>query len=171
MLVTGGMTAALARSVGDYTDPGLICLDLRGEDPVSVIHELGQLLQRAGRIQDPLPFYHAALTREFLSSTATGTGLAFPHARIQGLDRISLAVGRCARPITWGARGGAGVHLVFLLLVPATEGTEYLLLISALARLEREGSLLARLREARSPAEAFSLLKGIPVQTGRFAAP
>jgi mannitol/fructose-specific phosphotransferase system IIA component (Ntr-type) len=61
------------------------------------------------------------------------------------------------------------VRLVFLLAVPATESTEYLLLVSSLARLERERPILDRLQEASTPLEVLNLLKELRVQPGRPA--
>jgi len=153
MLSTEVLPSSVGPSLADYTAEPLIDLHLRGADATSVIQELARVLQRAGRIPDLLPFYHAALNREFLSSTATGAGLAFPHARVHGLERISMAVGRCEPPIPWGARGSPEVRLVFLLAVPATESTDYLLLISALMRLTEGGPAFEALLQARTPLE------------------
>jgi PTS system nitrogen regulatory IIA component len=169
MLSPEVLSTSVGASLADYTGESLIHLRLEGGDPTSVIQELSRVLRRDGRIPDLLPFYHAALNREFLSSTATGSGLAFPHARVHGLDRISMAVGRCEVPMAWGARGNPAVRLVFLLAVPATESTEYLLLVSSLARLEREKLLLDRLQKASTPLEVLNLLKEIRVQPGRPA--
>jgi mannitol/fructose-specific phosphotransferase system IIA component (Ntr-type) len=167
MLSSEVLHPTVGPSLADYTNERLILSFLLGGEPTSVIQELAQVLHREGRIADVLPFYHAALNREFLSSTATGSGMAFPHARVPGLDRISMAVGRCAPPISWGPKGNPTVRLVFLVAVPATEGTEYLLLVSGLARLERERLLLDRLLQARAPLEILDLLKAIRVQPGR----
>jgi mannitol/fructose-specific phosphotransferase system IIA component (Ntr-type) len=159
MLSPDVLPTSVGPSLASYTDEGLIQLRLEGGDPASVIHELGRALQREGRIPDSLPFYHAALNREFLSSTATGSGLAFPHARIPGLERISMAVGRCESPIPWGAKGSPGVRLVFLLAVPATESTDYLLLISALARLGEGSPAFQSLMDAHTPRQMKAALE------------
>jgi PTS system nitrogen regulatory IIA component len=169
MLSSEVLHPTVGPSLADYTGERLIHLHLQGADPTSVIQELAQALQQDGRIVDLLPFYHAALNREFLSSTATGSGLAFPHARIHGLDRISMAVGRCEPPIAWGAKGNPAVRFVFLLAVPATESTEYLLLVSGLARLERERPVLERLQRAHTPVEMLRRLREIRVQPSRPA--
>ncbi|NOS70392.1 MAG: PTS sugar transporter subunit IIA, partial [Verrucomicrobia bacterium] len=74
-----------AMTLADFTSPGLIIPHLRGQDAASVIQELSQALQREQRIPDSLPFYHAALNREFMVSTDMEAGMAFPHARLPAL--------------------------------------------------------------------------------------
>ncbi len=91
-------------TLADFTSPGLIIPSLRGKDVASVIQELGQALQRKGRIPDLLPFYHAALNREYLLSTEMEAGMAFPHARAPGLNGLAFALGRSAEPLGWGAK-------------------------------------------------------------------
>jgi len=122
-------------SLADFTSADLMVPQLRGRDAATVIRELCSVLQRAARVPDLLPFYHAALNREFLLSTAMDYGLAFPHARVIGLSRLSFALGRSAEPLLWVPKDRPPVRLVFLCAVPATEATTYLLLTSSMARL------------------------------------
>jgi mannitol/fructose-specific phosphotransferase system IIA component (Ntr-type) len=69
-------------SVADFTHEALIAPQLSELDTAGVIQELSPLLQQEARIPDLPPFYHAALNREFLVSTAMDYGMAFPHARV-----------------------------------------------------------------------------------------
>ena len=74
-------------TLADFTSGGLLVPRLRGRDAASVIQELSQVLQRETRIPDLLPFYHAALNREFMVSTNMEAGMAFPHARLPAVIR------------------------------------------------------------------------------------
>jgi mannitol/fructose-specific phosphotransferase system IIA component (Ntr-type) len=135
-------------TLADFTQPGLIVPHLRGRDATSVIHELSLVLQRAGVVPDLLPFYHAALTREFLLSTDFESGIAYPHARLPGIKALTFAFGRSDEPFAWSPRFIHPVRLVFLLAVPATDSTNYLPLLSGLARLSADNRLLEVLRNA-----------------------
>ena len=75
-----------AMTLADFTSAGLIIPHLRGQDVATVIQELSQAMRRERRVPDLLPFYHAALNREFLVSTDMEAGMAFPHARLPGLQ-------------------------------------------------------------------------------------
>src|SRR5215813_9227992 len=129
-------------TLADYTSPGLIIPHVRGPDVAAVIQELSHAMQREGRVPDLLPFYHAALNREFLVSTDVEAGMAFPHARQAGLRELSFAFGRIDPPLHWGTGNGRMVGVVFLIAVPATDATQHLLLISGLVRLARDTRLV-----------------------------
>ena len=158
-------------TLADFTSPCLILPSLRGKDVASVIQELGQALQREGRIPDLLPFYHAALNREYLLSTEMEAGMAFPHARAPGLNGLAFALGRSAEPLGWGAKAARSVRLVFLIAVPATDSTQYLQLISGLARLAKERQLVEKLHAAQDTFQVFELLQQITLRGSAIGEP
>jgi PTS system fructose-specific IIC component len=153
-------------TLADFTSPGLIIPQLRGLDVATVIQELSQALQREGRVPDLLPFYHAALNREFLLSTGWETGMAFPHARLAAVKEVSFALGRCQEPLSWGQRNTGSVKLVFLIAVPATDVTQYLAVVSGLARLSRNPNLLERLYAAQDTFQILDVLHQVPLRNG-----
>ena len=161
------MTSALAEpamSLADFTGPAMIVPNLRGRDVTSVIQELSQALQREGCVQDLLPFYHAALNREFLASTDVETGIALPHARLTGVKSLAFAFGRTSEPLMWTKHAASPVRLVFLIAVPATDATQYLLLISGLARLAKNPVLLEKLKSAGDTFQILDLLREVPLR-------
>jgi mannitol/fructose-specific phosphotransferase system IIA component (Ntr-type) len=152
-------------TLAEFTSAGMIVPQLSGGDPASVIQELCQALQREKRVTDLLPFYQAALNREFLVSTDMEAGMAFPHARLPGLKSLAFALGRSGLPLNWGAKAGQPVRLVFLLAVPATESTRYLLLISGLARLARQSGQVAKLLAAPDATRMFEVLQEVQLRS------
>jgi mannitol/fructose-specific phosphotransferase system IIA component (Ntr-type) len=158
-------------SLADFTMPALIRPDLRGGEVPSVLHELCDLLHREGRVPELLPFYHAALNREFLSSSAMESGMAFPHARPAGLARLTFALGRSSRPLTWGPRGLVPVTLVFLLAVPPGDSGDYLRLLGALTRLGRSPAWLDQVRAAPDAESLHAILARVSLKTISSAGP
>lgn len=155
--------------VADFTDTSLIVPELRERDMAGVVKELAQRLHVQGWVQDILPFYNAALTREYLSSTATGSGLAFPHARIQSLDRLRFALGRSAEPFGWGTPRRTMVQLVFVVAAPLRDSASYLYLLSGLALLGKSGALLAQLQQAPTPEQMLEILQKLPLRVAEPA--
>jgi mannitol/fructose-specific phosphotransferase system IIA component (Ntr-type) len=143
-------------TLADFTSSGLVIPRLHGREVASIIQELSQALQREGRVSDWLPFFHAALNREFLVGTNMEMGMAFPHARMAGLKQLSFAFGRSDEPLAWSKRGAHSVRLVFLSAVPPSDSTQYLSLISGLARLAKDPRLLDRIHSA---ADTFQILE------------
>jgi nitrogen PTS system EIIA component len=153
----------------EFTAPGLIVPQLRSRDVAGVIQELSQALLRERRVPDLLMFYHAALNRELLVSTDTEAGMAFPHARLAGLEELSFAFGRAAHPLAWRAGAGESVRFVFLIAVPATESAQYLQLISGLVRLAKDADAMQSLGTVPDVKQLFHILSQVGVR--HMAAP
>src|SRR5688500_3962680 len=93
-----------------------IQMELRGTDKSSVLKELVALvpeIRKEGSHQEL--FLHALLERERLHTTATGEGVALPHARnpLAGiLKRPILIFGRHSPGIPFGALDNKPVQLL-----------------------------------------------------------
>ena len=73
--------------------------------------------------------------RESLMGTATGGGVAVPHARIESLQVPVLAFGRAASSgVDWNSPDGQPVHFVFLVLTPERQEGVQLQILAAIAR-------------------------------------
>jgi nitrogen PTS system EIIA component len=164
MLVKAPTVSAAQLSLADFTDPGLIRPDLRERDIAGAIKELTQLLHAQGCVPDVLPFYNAALTREYLSSTATENGLAFPHARSHSFARLRFAFGRSPEPFAWGTPGKTLVQFVFVVVAPTADSSAYLHLLSGLAKLGKSDLLLAELRKAKTSECLWAIFKKFPLR-------
>ena len=156
-------------SLAAFTSEALILPQLRGRDTSTAIHELSKTLEREVCVPGMLPVYQSALNREYLVSTATECGMAFPHARLSAVDRICFALGRATEPIAWG--GARTVHIVFLLAVPATDASDYLSLLSRLTALAKDSDIRGRLMIAESAAAIYQILKSVQLVPGRTSAP
>jgi len=152
-------------TLADFTSPGLIIPRLRGKEAASAIKELSQVLQMENRVPDVLPFYQAALNREFMASTDMEAGMAFPHARVAGVKQVAFALGRSEARLRWGLRAVTAVRLVFLIAVPATDSTQYLLLVSGLARLSKENGLVEKLHTAQDTFQMMEVLRQVELRT------
>lgn len=157
-------------NLADFTRPALLNPFLKAGDATASILELSEGLGREGLIPDPKTFYEAVQRREELSPTNTEHGWALPHARVAGLTRPWLALGRSAKSVRW--TGGAEVKLVMLLAAPEpdTKG-HYLKLISMWARLIRQTDLTTQLLQADDALQMFEALGGIQRQRATECAP
>ena len=152
-----------AASLAHYTASALIVPNLLGRDAAGIIHELCQALHRERCLPDVLPFYHTALNHELLFNSVLESGIAVPHARLTAVQRLQFAFGRTPEPVTWGARSGRAVDLVFLIAVPATDAASYLHLLSAIARTGERPELLKALHEATCAEDLLEVLGGVPI--------
>jgi PTS system nitrogen regulatory IIA component len=94
------------------------------------------------------------LKRERLGSTGVGGGIAIPHGKLPGLNKIFGLFARLAKPIDFEALDDNPVDLVFLLLAPDSAGADHLKALAKVARLFREPGMATKLR-ASGDAEAL----------------
>lgn len=95
---------------------------------------------------DERQIFETLLEREKLGSTGIGDGIAIPHGKLPGLDRIHGALARLSRPIDFESLDGQPVDLVFLLLAPEDAGADHLKALARIARMLRIPGVADRLR-------------------------
>jgi PTS system nitrogen regulatory IIA component len=100
----------------------------------------------------------ALLERERLGSTALGRGVAAPHARLDGLDRVCGVFCQIDRPIDFDAPDEAPVDLVFALIAPEDTGAEHLLALAKVSRTLRDQAVTAKLRSCADSAALYAVL-------------
>lgn len=98
------------------------------------------------------------MERERLGSTAMGHGVAIPHARIDGIDRIVGVFARLDRPVDFEAADGEGVDLVFCLLAPEEAGADHLRMLAKVSRLFRDQDTRAKLRATADANALYALI-------------
>ena len=98
------------------------------------------------------------IAREKLGSTAMGFGVAIPHARIEGLERIVGFFARLERPVDFDAADGESVDLVFVLLAPEDAGADHLRALAKVSRALRDDALRGKLRHTDATDALHALL-------------
>jgi PTS system nitrogen regulatory IIA component len=100
----------------------------------------------------------AATERERLGSTGVGNGVALPHARIEGMDKVVAAFARLSEPLDFDAVDDRPVDLVCFLLAPADCGGAHLRALARVSRLLRRPETRQRLRAAPNAESLFAIL-------------
>ena len=100
----------------------------------------------------------ALLAREEEGSTGVGSGVAVPHARVKGLDRVRGIFFRLETPVDFGAVDDQPVDLVFALLAPPETRTEHLRALARVSRALRRPEMREQLRQARTQDAMQALL-------------
>ncbi|WP_417262373.1 PTS sugar transporter subunit IIA [Celeribacter sp.] len=96
--------------------------------------------------------------RESLGPTGVGHGVALPHARIEGLDRVVGTFLRLESPMDFDAVDRQPVDLVFALFAPAESGVDHLKALALVSRTMRNGDICAKLRANIEPATLHAIL-------------
>jgi PTS system nitrogen regulatory IIA component len=150
-----------AMGIADLIEPDRVIVGVRSPDKPQLLKEL------AGRAAallslDAQLVLDLLAAREALGSTGVGEGVAVPHARISGLATPFGLFARLKRPIDYESVDERPVDLVFLLLTPATVGTDHLAALAAVSRRLRDRRTTEKLQSARSDRELYDALTGAP---------
>ncbi|NKQ57781.1 PTS sugar transporter subunit IIA [Amycolatopsis sp. K13G38] len=111
----------------------LVDLGLAGADRHEVTKSLAERMVKAGRVTDAEGFLADVKAREEQMPTGIEGGIGIPHARSRHVTEPTLAFGRCASGVDFGASDGPA-HLVFLIAAPEGGGSEHMTILASLAR-------------------------------------
>lgn len=143
----------------DILAPDALATSLAVNGKRALFQKVGQLAATAYSM-DALTVADALFERERLGSTGFGGGVAIPHAKIPGLDRMRGVVALLDPAMPFDAVDDAPVDIVFALLSPVDSGAEHLKTLARVSRYLREEGHVARLRGANSSEALHALLAG-----------
>lgn len=107
----------------------------------------------------------ALLEREAAGSTGVGQGVAVPHARLPGLDRMRAVVVRLEQPIDFDSVDDLPVDLMVALFAPEeAAASEHLRALARVSRLLRQPEVREQVRQAKS-ADAIHVVLGSELAT------
>ena len=99
------------------------------------------------------------LEREALQSTGIGEGVAIPHGKLVGLDRLLASFARSVEGVDFDSIDGQATHHFFLLVVPEHSGGRYLKALARISRFFRDASFRQRLSEAEGAADVIRAIE------------
>lgn len=109
--------------------------------------------------------FDALQDRESLGPTGVGHGVALPHARVRGIERVKGAFVRLEKPLAFDAVDRQPVDLVFALFAPEDAGVDHLKALALVSRTLRDTTVCTKLRANSDPATIYAILtEGIATQ-------
>jgi PTS system nitrogen regulatory IIA component len=91
----------------------------------------------------------ALLDRERIGSTGIGQGVAIPHIKITGAERMYGVLVRLETPVDYDAIDGLPVDIIFMLLAPAeSKTTQHLKMLAQISRFLKDAKTCDAIRAA-----------------------
>ncbi|MBT2881773.1 PTS transporter subunit EIIA [Streptomyces sp. McG5] len=147
----------------------LVDVDLFADTKEAAARSLAERMAAAGRVTDLEAFLADVAAREAQMPTGLDGGIGIPHCRSVHVTEPTLAFGRSADGIDFGAPDGPA-DLIFLIAAPAGADDDHLTILSALARRLADSTFTEALRAERDPARAAALIRGeTPPEAGADA--
>jgi PTS system nitrogen regulatory IIA component len=102
--------------------------------------------------------FDVLLERERLGTTGVGNGIAIPHGKLAGIDRLYGLFARLETPIDFDAIDEQPVDLIFMLLAPENAGADHLKALARVSRLLRDKATCEKLRGSDRADALYALL-------------
>jgi len=140
--------------LADVLTPERVSTTVSAADKEQVLRGLAQMF--TGR--DPEAVYRVFQDRELLASTGIGSGVAIPHGRMAGLDRIEAALAICREGVDFDAVDGLPARIFVAVIAPERHTGDHLKTLARISRLLRRDDVRQSLLDAADPAMAYEVV-------------
>ena len=144
-------------NIADLITPQSVIASFRVSSKKQALQELAK--KAASLVGQPEKLVYDVLSeRERLGTTGVGLGIAIPHGKLPGLERMTGLFARLDKPVDFEAIDNQPVDLVFLMLAPEDAGTDHLKALARVSRLLRDRAVCAKLRGTDDADALYALL-------------
>jgi len=144
--------------IEDLITPDSVLCNANARSKKRCLEILSELLIRSVPDISGDDIFESLIDRERLGCTSLEQGVAFPHCRVEGLNKSVAALVKLSEAVDFDAPDDEPVDLVFALAVPSDPDSERQVDISRIAEQLRDPQLRARLREAKTSRELYDAL-------------
>ena len=143
----------------ELISPEVVKVPLDAGTKEEVLRELVNVLKDAGKIKDVTGALEALHKREQMGSTGLESGIAVPHAKTDGVERLTMAIGVSREGIDYESLDGKPSRLFFLMLAPPGQTGPHLEALAEIAKITRSKGLCDLLMNAPSSDEIVRLFR------------
>ncbi len=143
--------------IGELISAAGVIANLRATSKKQALQDLSR---RAAEVtgQPERAIFEVLIERERLGTTGVGNGIAIPHGKLPGLDRLYGLFARLEKPIDYDSIDDQPVDLICLLLAPETAGADHLKALARVSRLLRDRAVCEKLRGSDNTDAVYALL-------------
>jgi mannitol/fructose-specific phosphotransferase system IIA component (Ntr-type) len=145
--------------ISDILSSECIRLPLRAREKMAAITELVDLLAETGMITNRNEVLDAVRAREQQRSTGIGQGLAVPHGKSHGCQRLVMAIGKPAEPIEFNAIDHRPCSLIVLLTSPHDKTGPHIQALAGISRLWQNPAFRQAVDQAESADDLYNAIK------------
>ncbi|NQV70330.1 MAG: PTS IIA-like nitrogen regulatory protein PtsN [Pseudohongiella sp.] len=141
----------------DILTPERCYCKIDGVSKKRILNKISELVSKDIPGLEPTEVFNALLAREQLGTTGLGNGIAIPHCRIAGSEKIVGALVTLDKAIDFDALDGKPVDLLFVLIVPELKTDEHVQTLAGLARLFSDDDFCYTLRHTHDSEDLYNI--------------
>lgn len=148
----------------DIVSPSAVLDDLRADTKEGILRELSEVISEMVPSLPADRLTSILMERESLGSTGIGDGVAIPHGKVAGIERLVAAFGRSRKGVQFHSLDGKPAHLFFVIMAPEYSAGMHLKALARISRLLKDERFRRSLLEA---ADADELRRILQEEDGR----
>ena len=150
--------------MSDFVVRDSIVVPLTATGKEGVIREMVEGLRAAGQFKnaDVEDIIRAILKRELLGSTGIGRGVAIPHTKHPGVDKLVGTIAVSPGGVAFDSLDGEPVYIFVLLISPQDRPGDHLRALENVSRRLRDDGFVRSLRGATTREKVWDLLGDEP---------
>ncbi len=143
----------------DYICKDCISINVQADSKEDVLEKLAKKAAEVDSSLSAVTVYRVLRDREELGSTGIGGGVAIPHGKLPGLERMIIIVAVSPEGVSFDAVDKMPVKVIFLLLAPDDSATLYLKVLARISRFLKIPGAVERLIGARDQEEVRRIIE------------
>lgn len=145
-------------NIENLISPELIVTGMPSGTKAEALKALTQLLSQAGLVSNDALVLDKVREREDLGHTGLGHGVAVPHARCEGADGLSLAIGICPEGLDFDSGDGEPVSILVLIVANQRQMGAHVVAVAQISRILHKVEVRKRVLKASTREEVAEIL-------------
>jgi len=144
--------------ITDFLSTQTIIPSLSQREKTAVLQEMAEALAANYSNLDPQKVLGVLLERERISTTAIGEGVAIPHGKLPGVERVLGVFARSLQGVDFSSLDGGPTHLFFVLIAPESAAADHLKALARISRLLKDETFRRRLLTGQTGEELYRII-------------
>ena len=144
--------------ITDFLTEEAVIPALKAREKDAVLAEMATGLVANHPALDEKKVLEVLVERERISTTAIGEGVAIPHGKLRGVERVLGIFARSPEGVDFASLDGGPTHLFFVLVAPENAAADHLKALARISRLLKDPSFRSRLLEAKTKQDIFGII-------------
>ncbi len=143
--------------ISSFLTPDSVFVNIKAKSKKQILQYISDEAAKICKIESR-EIFDSLLERERLGSTGVGKGIAIPHAKFKGLDKIIGMFVKLQNTVDFESIDDKPVDLIFLLIVPENAGADHLTALARISRFMRNNKNIEGIRGADNVDSLYAIL-------------
>ncbi|HUK40018.1 MAG TPA: PTS sugar transporter subunit IIA [Candidatus Acidoferrales bacterium] len=144
--------------ITDFLNVDAVIPALKSREKNAALEEMATRLAVQNPVLEGRRVLAVLLEREKISTTAIGEGVAIPHGKLPGVDKVVGVFARSPEGIDFASLDGAPTYLFFMLIAPEDAAADHLKALARISRLLKDTAFRNRLMKGQTQQEIFEII-------------